>query len=125
MSSQIDNMYETGVNADGAASEVTIRLAASEEWDAVDRLAQLDSAPPPPRDAMLVAEVGGRMRAAVSVANGYAVADPFARTEDLVALLRARAEQIRGERDTRYSRGWRTTGLRLARASSRRRTGVA
>jgi hypothetical protein len=102
--------------------EMTIRVATAEEWDAIDRLAQLDSAPPPPRDAMLVAEVGGEMRAAVSVRNGYAIADPFRHSEALVALLRARADQLRGNGSG--SSGWRTTGLRLARASSRRRTGV-
>jgi hypothetical protein len=103
--------------------DVTIRVAAPREWDAIDRLAQRDSAPPPPRDAMLVAEVEGEMRAAVSVRNGYAIADPFRRSGEHVALLRARAEQLRGEA-YRSPRAWRTIGLRLARASSRRRTGV-
>ena len=101
---------------------VTIRRAAAQEWDVIDRLAQRDSAPPPPRDEMLVAEVGGELRAAVSVRNGYAIADPFAPSAELVDLLRARADQVRG--DDRQPSGWRTTGLRLARASSRRRTGV-
>jgi hypothetical protein len=102
------------------AEDVTIRKAATTEWDAIDRLAQLDSAPPPPREAMLVAEVEGRMRAAVSLHNGYAVADPFSPSAGLVELLRARAGQLReGERDA--SRGTRSSvrslgwlrGLRL------------
>jgi hypothetical protein len=104
------------------SEDLTIRVADPQEWDAIDRLAQLDSAPPPPRETMLVAEVDGSMRAAVSVRNGYAIANPFRPSEEHVALLRARARQLRG--DYRWPRGWRTTGLRLARASSRRRTGV-
>src|SRR5687767_14756500 len=89
--------------------DVTIRIAAGDEWDAVDRLADRDSAPPPPREALLVAEVGGEMRAAVSVRNGYAIADPFRRSREHVALLRARAEQLRDD-GYRSSSGWRTTG---------------
>jgi hypothetical protein len=76
--------------------EVTIRLAEASEWDAVDRLAQLDSAPPPPRDSMLVAEVGGELQAAISIRNGYAVANPFESSGEHVELLRARAAQLNG-----------------------------
>ncbi len=87
-------MYYTPDTIEEHDRAVTIRRAATEEWDAIDRLAQLDSAPPPPRDEMLVAEVGGEMRAAISVRNGFAVADPFEPSAELVDLLRARAEQI-------------------------------
>jgi hypothetical protein len=114
-------MYDK--SAEHYNEEMTIRVAAPHEWDAIDRLAQRDSAPPPPREAMLVAEVDGEMRAAVSVRNGYAIADPFRRSGEHVALLRTRAGQIRGDA-YRETNGWRTMGLRLARASSRRRTGV-
>ena len=71
-------MYYTPNTIQEHDRAVTIRRADKREWDAIDRLAQLDSAPPPPRDEMLVAEVGGEMRAAISVRNGYAIADPFA-----------------------------------------------
>lgn len=81
------------------ADTVIIRNAATEEWDAIDRLAQLDSAPPPPRDQLLVAEVAGEMRAAVSVRNGYAIADPFAPSVHVLELLRARADQLRASDD--------------------------
>lgn len=84
--------------------EVIIRIAATEEWDAIDRLAQLDSAPPPPRDQLLVAEVAGEMRAAVSVRNGYAIADPFAPSAHVLELLRARAEQLRAGGEGRAAR---------------------
>ncbi|HEX6117282.1 MAG TPA: hypothetical protein VFY99_09285 [Solirubrobacterales bacterium] len=89
-------MYYTSNTIEEHDRAVTIRRADTAEWDAIDRLAQRDSAPPPPRDEMLVAEVGGEMRAAVAVRNGYAIADPFAPSAELVDLLRARAEQIAG-----------------------------
>jgi hypothetical protein len=116
-------MYYSSHTSEHHDRAVTIRRAAADEWDAIDHLAQLDSAPPPPRETMLVAEVEGEMRAAVAIRNGYAIADPFAQSGDLLALLRARAQQLREESASQPS-GWRTTGLRLARASSRRRTGV-
>jgi hypothetical protein len=97
-------MYYTTDTIEEHDRAVTIRRAGAHEWDAIDRLAQLDSAPPPPRDQMLVAEVGGEMRAAVSVRNGYAIADPFAPSAELIDLLRARAEQITApEHDERQS----------------------
>ena len=107
-------MYYTPDTIEEHDRAVTIRRADAREWDAIDRLAQLDSAPPPPRDEMLVAEVGGEMRAAVSVRNGYAIANPFEPCLELVDLLRARAEQInapereleRSERPSRFSLAW-------------------
>jgi hypothetical protein len=88
-------MYYTHDTDKNRYRAVTIRRADGEEWETIDRLAQLDSAPPPPREPMLVAEVEGEMRAAVSLRNGYAVADPFAPSGELVELLRARADQFR------------------------------
>jgi hypothetical protein len=95
------------INGHDQAHGVTIRHAGGEEWDAIDRLAQLDTAPPPPRDAMLVAEVDGQMRAAVSVRNGYSVANPFERSSELIDLLRTRAAQLRGEDVAAMDRGGR------------------
>jgi hypothetical protein len=40
---------------------------------------------------MLLAFVDGELRAAVALAGGDAVADPFRRADELVALLRFRA----------------------------------
>jgi hypothetical protein len=42
-----------------------------------------------------VAEVDGRLRAAVSIEGGCAIADPFHRGSELVELLRVRAAQLR------------------------------
>ena len=106
-------MYYTPDTIEEHDRAVTIRRADAREWDAIDRLAQLDSAPPPPRDEMLVAEVGGEMRAAISVRNGYAIADPFAPSAELIDLLRARAEQINSP-DAESRSGARAGRLSLA-----------
>jgi hypothetical protein len=73
-----------------AAQSVTIRRAYPDDEPALRRLAALDSAPAPAGE-VLVAEVGGELHAAIAVADGAAVADPFRRTADLVELLRLRA----------------------------------
>jgi hypothetical protein len=102
-------MYYTPDTFEEQDHAVTIRRAGGDEWDVIDRLAQRDSAPPPPREAMLVAEVGGEMRAAISIRNGYSIADPFLPSAGLVDLLRARAGQIVADRAT--SRDVRANGL--------------
>jgi hypothetical protein len=71
---------------------VTIRRAVAADARALERLAQLDCGRVPAGE-VLVAEVGGELLAAVSVASGAVVADPFRRTADIVALLRVRAAQ--------------------------------
>jgi hypothetical protein len=73
---------------------VTIRMAASADAEALRRLAQLDSAPTPGPAPMLIAEVAGELRAAVPLYGGTAIADPFHRTVELVALLTERTRQI-------------------------------
>ena len=76
---------------------LVLRRAAAEDELAVARLARLDSAPRP-RGEMLVAEVDGKILAAVPVGGGRAIADPFAATADLVDLLQARVELISPQR---------------------------
>jgi len=61
-------------------SGIVLRLAMAADADRVETLAQLDSA----------------RVAALSLADGGAVADPFRRTAGLVALLRMRADQLLG-----------------------------
>ena len=60
-------------------------------------LARLDSAPRP-SGPMLVAEIDGKILAAVPVDGGRAIADPFAATADLVDLLQARVELFSPQR---------------------------
>jgi hypothetical protein len=70
-----------------------IRPAAPADAAALRRLAALDSATVP-AEPHLVAERDGRLIAAVSTRDGAAIADPFERTADEVALLRRRAHQL-------------------------------
>jgi hypothetical protein len=72
---------------------VTIREASERDWPELVRLAALDSARLEEGPA-LIAEVQGRALAALSLAHGAVIADPFARTADLAALLRLRAGQL-------------------------------
>jgi len=73
--------------------DILIRLAASPDEDALIRLAALDSADPLQGPA-LMGFVGGEPRAAVALADGRTVADPFAPTADLVDLLRLQAKRL-------------------------------
>jgi len=76
-------------------SPVTIRLARPDEGPAVRRLALLDSSDVPTAP-VLVALADGAPAAALSLADGHAVADPFEPTGPVVALLRERATALRG-----------------------------
>jgi hypothetical protein len=75
-------------------ASIAIRLVDSDRDGALTRVAARDSADLPP-GPWLVAEVGGQALAALSVANGELVADPFSRTAELRALLELRAMQLR------------------------------
>lgn len=66
---------------------ITIRPAYAEDEPGVRRLAALDSAPVP-RGPLMLAEVNGELRVAVSADGRRAIADPFHRTLELVALVR-------------------------------------
>ena len=72
---------------------VVVRAARRQDERALWRLAALDSRPAP-SGPTLVAERGGSLVAALSLATGRAVADPFQRTADALALLRLRATQV-------------------------------
>jgi len=95
---------------------LTIRMAMPADAAALNRLAQLDSAPPPEPVRTLVAEVGDELRVALSLDGGPAIANPFQRTAELVAILRARARQL----DTPATRRWRS--IRAANPASDFRT---
>ncbi len=81
------------MNAIDHEQALTIRIAGPADAEALDRLAALDSAEELEGEVLL-AEVGGELRAAVSLESSRAVADPFHRSADLVSFLRVRAEQL-------------------------------
>ena len=72
-----------------AANTYVIRKATPADADVLVRIARLDTQRPIEGDA-LVGEIGGVPAAAVALADGRVVADPFVRTANLVALLRVR-----------------------------------
>jgi hypothetical protein len=75
---------------------LTIRRASAADAAAVARLAALDSAVPPTGE-LLLGEVGDELWAAVAVASGAAIADPFRPSRDIVELLNLRARRMRRE----------------------------
>jgi hypothetical protein len=79
---------------------VLIRRAVADDLDALRHLAALDSARALLGD-VLVAESGGVVRAAYSVDEQRAIADPFVATAHLVTLLEMRAAPLREARPKR------------------------
>ena len=76
------------------APTVVIRAARGSDGPALRRLAALDSADVP-SGALLIAESGDEVVAALSVDTGARVADPFRRTAEVVDLLAYRARRLR------------------------------
>ncbi|MEY2533430.1 MAG: hypothetical protein QOF29_1340 [bacterium] len=86
------------------AWDITIRPARSaDEWR-LARLAALDSARPLQGDRV-VAESGGRIVAALSLADGRTIADPFVASAGVADLLRVRVAQGAGAA-SRRRRSW-------------------
>jgi len=71
------------------ANAYTIRQATEDDEHALKRLAELDSARPLSRPA-LIGEIAGQPAAAISLRDGRSVADPFESTVTLRQLLRMR-----------------------------------
>jgi hypothetical protein len=76
------------------ASSIAIHLFGDADLAAVRSVAERDSRPVP-EGALLVAEVDGEVAAALSLATGEVVADPFRPTSAVVDMLRLRARQLR------------------------------
>jgi hypothetical protein len=93
---RVESLRRSGRRARRESPDVVIRPSRSGEASALADLALLDGAAIPAGPA-LVAEVDGAIRAALPLDGGRAIADPFRRTSDLVALLEARASQLRAE----------------------------
>ena len=75
------------------APEIKIRQATSNDAFALRRLAALDDRPAL-RGEVLLAEQGGDVRAALSLENGRAIANPFAATAELVEMLRTHSRYM-------------------------------
>jgi hypothetical protein len=73
---------------------LSIRRLGDRDLAAVERLAQLDTRRPP-EGTLLGVEIDGRLLAAISLATGESMTDPFSRTGELRALLELRAAQLR------------------------------
>ncbi len=92
-----------------APTQVTIRPSSDGDSAELTRLATIDSAAVPD-GPLVVAEVDGQLRAALAIEDGDVIADPFAPSLKIVALLRE------------YGRPRpRARSRRLARFSDRRR----
>ena len=100
--------HETQIN-----SAMTIRRMdiAEADIDALAKLAELDSHTELD-GPVLGAEVEGRLLAAISVANGAVIADPFSRTSELRALLKLRVAQLQDRRGERRGGRSRVFGRR-------------
>jgi hypothetical protein len=85
-------MYHSGSN--GNFGLVTIRADQATDRAALRRVAQRDSRPIP-RGELLVAEVDGEIQAAIALATGEVIADPFRPTAELVRMLGLRRDELR------------------------------
>jgi hypothetical protein len=74
-------------------SPLVIRLAVAADETELRQLAHMDSARPL-SGQLLLAEQGGSILAAVSLADGEAIADPWVASAGTVSLLRLRAAQL-------------------------------
>ena len=90
---------------------ITFRTATADDETLLRDLSELDSQHALRRPAV-IATVDGDAVAAISLADGQIVADPFTRTEDVVVLLRARVAALAHERHAHARSGLRR--LRLA-----------
>jgi hypothetical protein len=77
---------------------VALRLCRVHDGEALLRLAELEGRPLP-AGSFVVAEINGAIVAALPLAGGAPLADPFRPTSQIIPLLRLRAEQLtRAER---------------------------
>jgi hypothetical protein len=79
--------------AGSPVTRVTLRYAGAADRERLRVLAELDSTVLPSAPT-LVAEVDGRLRAALPLDGSRPIADPFHRGAELIELLRLRAAQL-------------------------------
>jgi hypothetical protein len=84
--------------------QIVIRSASPEDEQDLAVLGVLDGGSRQPTGHTVVAEVGGRLRAAVG-SNGAAISDPFWPSAELVSMLRVRSEDVAStDRRPRFAR---------------------
>src|SRR3954452_19813884 len=82
---------------------IVIRSARNADEQAIAVLGVLDGGRDMPDGRVMVAEVDGRIRAAVG-SNGTAISDPFWPSADLVSMLRGQADRDQTPRPARFVR---------------------
>lgn len=100
-----------------ACHELTIRPAFADDEGEIKRLAQLDDAIVPP-GPLLLGEAAGELWVALSLSSPDHIADPFRPSAELVALVKARARQLRAEQ-ARRQYGRTVPGRLVLRVASR------
>jgi hypothetical protein len=85
----------TSENHSDGHDSITIRMARFEDREALFRVAQRDSTRLP-EGPLMVAAVGGEIRAAAAVETGDTIADPFHSTAELVSMLTVRIAELNG-----------------------------
>jgi hypothetical protein len=80
-----------------STASLTIRHAIAADEADLTRVAALDSSRVPSGE-LLVAELDGRVVAALSIDTGAAIADPFEHTAAIVESMRAQARESRAPR---------------------------
>jgi hypothetical protein len=80
-----------------STASLTIRHANASDEAALVRLAALDSSRVPAGE-LLVAELDGRLVAALSADTGYAIADPFEHTAAILDSMRAQISKAPASR---------------------------
>jgi hypothetical protein len=82
-----------------ASNIYAIRVATDADAASLRHLAALDSAAPL-GGSVLIGDLAGAPAAAISIADGRVIADPFIPTAHLVATLRTRATGMRAVEET-------------------------
>lgn len=86
--------------------QITLRRSATSDAPALAALAELDSQRLPD-DEFLIGEVAGQPWAALGIASGILVADPYRPTVELAGLLRLRAQSMRAAAGAQPRGRWR------------------
>jgi hypothetical protein len=92
------NPLSQAILCDMTSPAITIRPAYADDQLALRRLAELDSARAVPPHPLLVAEVDGELRVALSVHDDTAIADPFFPTAAILGMLRAHVRANKWQR---------------------------